>query len=202
LPDIKIHHTFGGLERGLNREVLGTYEGYVDIWAFVPEAYFKDSGIKSFIDERIKKGDMMSWYIHRRMNVWQPLEMLRYFFWEMWNHDVSMVTLWRTTFWSRPTKYKSVGDVKIPRVPEKKTSRAKRGFSSTKSSGVGNGTLFWPDSDRVLTSIRLEIIRDGIEDYEYFIMAKEKNIKVAIPNDSNPQTLWEYRNKIARQIEN
>ena len=65
---------------------MNTYSGYVDIWAFVHNAYFKNSEIRSFIDERIKKGENMSWYIHRRMNVWQPLSDLRHFFWEMWDH--------------------------------------------------------------------------------------------------------------------
>jgi hypothetical protein len=201
MPDIKILHTLGGLERGLNRDIFEHYSGYVNIWSFVPNAYFDDKNIRSFMDERIKKGEMMSWYIHRRMNVWQPLNDLRHFFYEMWAHDASMITLWRTNFWSRPAKYKNVAGRKILRVPEKKTWREIRGFGSTKSSGVGNGTLFWPDDDRVLTSIRLEVLRDGIEDYEYFFLAKGKNIKVIVPNDSNSQTLLDYREKIARQIE-
>jgi hypothetical protein len=176
-PGIKLLHTFGGLEAGLAKKHIDYYTGAVDIWCLVPGAYLNGSGIKEALDERVKEGGEISWYIHRNLGVAQSGLELRQFFWNMWSHNISRMTLWKTTFWTRPPLSKEVAGVKVQRVPEKKTFREKRGFQSTRSSGVGPGTLFWPDEDRVLTSIRLEIIRDGIEDYEYFVLARNKNIR-------------------------
>ncbi len=200
-PGIKIQHTFGGLERGLNRAVLESYAGYVDVWSLVPDAYSGDPGIKAFIDGQAKKGARISWYIHRKLNVWQSRAELRRFFWQMWANNVSSVSLWRTDFWSRPEKRASGGLFRGRRIPEKKTWREPRGFGTTKSSGVGNGTLFWPDDDRVLTSIRLETIRDGIEDYEYLQLAKKKGIAVLVPEGADARELMKIRADLARQIE-
>jgi competence transcription factor ComK len=201
MPGIKIHQTFAGLDKGLSKNLLEMFNGYVDIWSFPPDAYFKDEKIRYFIDDRIKKGGEMSWYIHGYIMVWKPLKNLRYFFWKMWANDVSMVTLWRTNFWSRPAKYKTVAGIKIPRVPEKKTWREKRGIGTTNTrEGIGNGTLFWPDDDRMLTSIRLEVIRDGIEDYEYLIIAKKSNINVDTLKDY--EDILKQRENLAYQIEN
>ncbi|MFC1668730.1 hypothetical protein ACFL1T_05060, partial [Chlamydiota bacterium] len=202
MPQVKIHQTFGGLERGLNKESLDFYKDFVDIWSVVPNAYFESNAIKKTLDERIQRGDKISWYIHRNMNVWQSWRTLRYFFWNMWCHNISMVTHWRTTFWSRPIKYKKKGAIKIPRVPEKRTWREERGFGSTRSSGIGNGTLFWPEKDKVLTSIRLEVIRDGIEDYEYFVLSKRKGISVDFCNEEyREKNILLNRIKYAQEIE-
>jgi len=38
----------------------------------------------------------------------------------------------------------------------------------------GNGLLFYPGEDGPVSSIRLEVLRDGIEDYEYFCLLKKK----------------------------
>jgi hypothetical protein len=200
MPGIRILQTLGGLERGLSQKTFDLYSGSVDIWSFVPEVYLNDVGIRKTLDDRVKMGEHISWYLHRSLNVWQPRKDLRYFFWNMWNNKISMVTLWRTTFWSRPTKYKNFGDMKVPRVPEKKTWREKRGFSSTESSGVGNGTLFWPDNDRILTSIRLETIRDGIEDYEYFVIAKQMNIPITMSTNVG-EDFVAVRTYLGEQIE-
>lgn len=199
MPDIKIYHTFDGLKRGLTKDILNTYSGYVDIWSLENNAYFKNSDIRSFINKRVQQGENMSWYIHGRMMVWKPLEDLRYSFWEMWANDVSMVSLWRTNFWSKPQQKSVVG--KEVRMPEKNTWREKKGIGTTNTrEGIGNGTLFWPDDDRVLNSIRLEVIRDGIEDYEYFIIAKKSNIN--IDTLKARENILKQRENLAYQIEN
>ena len=43
--------------------------------------------------------------------------------------------------------------------------------------GVGNGLLFYPGktaSDAILDSVRVQIIRDGIEDYQYWFELKKR----------------------------
>ena len=88
----------------------------------------------------------------------------------------------------------------------------------------GMGNLVYPGKNgELLPSLRLENLRDGLEDYEYLVMLKrltdaqngtslskeaEKllkvpaNVAVAADNYSkNPENLMKYRNKIASMIE-
>jgi len=88
----------------------------------------------------------------------------------------------------------------------------------------GMGNLVYPGKNgELLPSIRLENLRDGLEDYEYFVMLKRlirkqknkalikqakkllkvpANVAVAADNYStNPENLINYRNKIALMIE-
>jgi Glycoside hydrolase 123, catalytic domain/Concanavalin A-like lectin/glucanases superfamily/Glycoside hydrolase 123 N-terminal domain len=88
----------------------------------------------------------------------------------------------------------------------------------------GMGNYVYPGKDgRILPSLRLENLRDGVEDYEYLVLlkklaasSKDKNlVKLAekllqVPADvavavnqysSNPENLMNYRNKIASIIE-
>ena len=37
----------------------------------------------------------------------------------------------------------------------------------------GNGSLYYPGEDGPVGSIRLEAVRDGLEDYEYFVVLRE-----------------------------
>ena len=88
----------------------------------------------------------------------------------------------------------------------------------------GMGNLVYPGKNgELLPSLRLENLRDGLEDYEYLVMLKEltdaqsgtplareaekllkipANVAVAADNySSNPENLINYRNKIALMIE-
>ena len=88
----------------------------------------------------------------------------------------------------------------------------------------GMGNLVYPGRNgKLLPSLRLENLRDGLEDYEYLVMLKKlvaeqgdtvlakqaekllkvpANVAVAVDNYSaNPEHLINYRNKIALMIE-
>ncbi|MCA9565673.1 MAG: DUF4091 domain-containing protein, partial [Myxococcales bacterium] len=89
-------------------------------------------------------------------------------------------------------------------------------------SGNGDGTLFYPGTpDRIggtthipLPSIRLKLIREGLEDYEYLRMLSElgepDTALLAVQTlfqapwrvtDASPETLYEVRESLGRRIE-
>lgn len=74
--------------------------------------------------------------------------------WMSWKYDVTGLLYWATTFWSQTNPWND---------PE------------TYTTTYGDGCLFYPPlvSDEVIPSIRLEVLRDGIEDYDYLAILRE-----------------------------
>ncbi len=78
----------------------------------------------------------------------------RILFWIAWKYDIEGLLYWQTIFWRLGNPWEN---------PE------------TYPTVNGDGCLLYPDpnnSEKVTNSIRLEIIRDGIEDYDYFAILK------------------------------
>ncbi len=75
----------------------------------------------------------------------------------------------------------------------------------------GDGYLLYPDKDgKPLSSIRLECLRDGFEDYEYLALLKKLGGDASIPEElvagtrvfsSEPELLIQKREKVADEIE-
>ena len=92
---------------------------------------------------------------------------------------------------------------------------ASRRSSNYRPTRQGDGNLFWPDTDGgVLPSIRIHNVRDGIEDYEYFVLLRKKapdhpllsspdSITTLVSDHYTKdfRVLDSYREKIAEAIE-
>lgn len=176
-PDLLRHQTFGGGLRGKAIEkALEPHAGLVDIWSSVPGHYLKQyQGVKQWLYRRRKThGEHLSWYIHRNIAVGNRYKDtytvmdLRGFFWRMFQEDVYMCTLWSTTNWNRRTR----------KHRNRNLERVERGFELTPTTGMqtGNGLLFYPGeskNDQILDSMRVQIIRDSIEDVQYLTEVKQ-----------------------------
>jgi hypothetical protein len=130
--------------------------------------------------------------------------------WICWKYDVKGFLYWCVNWWRDEDPFKTA--------------------HNTKWQQNGNGLLFYPGPDGPIASIRSEIFRDGMEDYEYIQMLffslkslKEKGLEKAndqLFKDSirlltvdpsiaqstnqftrNQQTLVDRRNAIAEKIE-
>lgn len=73
--------------------------------------------------------------------------------WQCWKYGIKGYLYWCVDFWS--------GN------PWQNTMNTKWGQN-------GNGLLYYPGEKGPVTSIRLEVTRDGIEDYEYFYILNKK----------------------------
>jgi hypothetical protein len=77
----------------------------------------------------------------------------------------------------------------------------------TYSNQNGNGSLMYPGANGPVSSIRLEAIRDGIEDYEYFYILNECKEKLKTKDSTNPEiakieNMLNIENDIIKSVSN
>jgi hypothetical protein len=67
----------------------------------------------------------------------------------------------------------------------------------------GDGTFMYPGRSRILPSVRLSMLRDAVEDYEYQLLdgITETPFNSLVNYPHNPQVLVEARNRIADRLE-
>jgi len=141
------------------------FDGLVDIWIpNIYKHYLTHEGTREFYDGEIKAGREVNFYFK-----WSKLDRnylhTRYVFWLMMKYGFGS-SLYRATFWTRPLKKNRI---------EKWTWEVDKGFVTSRSShaGAGYGIWFWPGKDELIPSVRAEMYRDGVEDYEYHYYLKE-----------------------------
>jgi hypothetical protein len=160
---------------------------------------------------------------------------LRMWLWASYQYKLKGILMWSTTYWNSDAGSPE-GYLQNP-WEEAMSFVTGYGWPLGKQTiwGNGDGRLFYPlnrdpNNDtktyvgRPVPSIRLEFLRDGIEDYEYFIMlenavenasTKDKKLireateLLSIPKDiysdemtysKNPQDMLNYRKKLAEYI--
>jgi hypothetical protein len=170
-PEVLRHQTLGGMggsrstqERRI--QALHDYVGLVDIWSMRSHVFERH---KDFFSARVSHGDCLSIYIHDANWIGGPTVLLagRNFFWYLFRHDLNMVTLWNVNLWYQPEKDSR---------PERRLWETSDGFWTLKRnpSGIACGMLFYPGEEGPLNSLRTEAWRDGIEDYEYFVLLRDE----------------------------
>ena len=163
-----------------------------------------------------------------------PAVDLRIWLWMSYRFGLKGILVWRANYWSSPTVFPP-GVLQNPwQDPMSYTVGYGIPFGQVNPWGNGDGRFLYPpnrdpghDRTKYLTgpvnSIRWEILREGIEDYEYFMLL-EKSIREArgraearraaallsFPDTlfksgreytKDPAALLEYRARIARAIE-
>ena len=116
-----------------------------------------------------ERGDTIWWYVccgprqpyANLFTNWKVPEM-RALFWQTWQHRITGVLYWGLNYWIS-------WDAPVP-PPEKRFPNGPW-FATTDNLGAGyagDGYFIYPGTavDKPLSSLRLETIRDGIEDYE------------------------------------
>ena len=157
---------------------------------------------------------------------------LRAWLWQTWGEGATGILIWHTVLWNSKSVYP---DPKRPQNPYldamswRSTKGARLGF------GNGEGRFIYPPEtcfvrnasgeltnelqaqkvifDAPVGCMRLDMIRDGIEDYEYFVRLKKldpNNALLKVPLDvysaldnytKVPTPMEEHRLKMAREIE-
>lgn len=208
--------------------------GSVDIW----DPIMTDNGEMAwnrFIPEvclaRQKAGDEVMWYVaaapsypYPNVMMDNPLVDSRMLFWITWKYGVTGFEYYYINLWRKNVE--GVNGRKWPAVLWDTYS-----FVSARNSYNGDGMLIYPGPNgKPYSSVRLENIRDGIEDYECFWLLKERldelikrdaegkykaiiaetqailKIQDAIIKDMSdftrdPQKIVEARDNLSRQIE-
>lgn len=145
--------------------------GLVDIWC--PKS---NIAWDPFFQERVKAGDKLWQYVCVSPN--PPYANFfvdelgvdhRNLFWQTRKIGATGLLYW-TVFWVNKLKNKAYeGKASFPDIPFDFTSS--QYYTDEWCHANGDGMMMYPGKNlQPLSSIRLEIIRDGIEDYEYFVL--------------------------------
>ncbi len=180
IPEIPIMQT-------LNHAPPEELVGLVDIWCplspRLEEKY-------NFYKKRQQAGDIVWMYIccvpcetYANFFIDEPAIDHRILFWQLWQKNVTGLLYWSTTWWKG---LNSVASNK-PHFPNTPIYMRDTDIAQ-KLKNNGDGILIWPGPNATpYPSIRLEIIRDGIEDYEYLALLKNCLAKIKqLPKDNQP----------------
>jgi hypothetical protein len=137
--------------------------GAIDIWCPL-DVYFDPAACA----QRQAVGETCWWYvIGNRFNVSLPPMDARMVFWTTWKYQLSGLLYWSSDWWcgngadGKPVNVSADPAKRWPNVPWEM--------------GVEqSGQLCYPGPRGPLASQRLEAIRDGIEDYEYLYLLRER----------------------------
>ncbi|MHB1459351.1 MAG: DUF4091 domain-containing protein, partial [Armatimonadota bacterium] len=157
-------------------------------------------------------GGEMWWYVcmgpkypYANWMLENPLIESRLIWWQAFDYDVEGMLYWAVNLW----EFKN-NDVLI-----KNTAGPRINWSISPGGNLnGDGILVYPGVDGPIGSIRLENIRDGLEDMELLYATTAKIGKSAVTKllrrvttdrtdySRNPDDITQTRNKIMKQLEN
>ncbi len=159
--------------------------GVVDLWCPLTALVPLDA-----IRQRRAAGDEVWWYVctgprapYATLFIDHPGTEMRVWLWQTWKYGVQGVLIWETTWWHNPFAYpdrlQNPWDDPMSYVWDASFAPGTRQFW-----GNGDGRLLYPPrrdpnaSDEPIIadpipSIRWECLRDGAEDYEYFVLLEQ-----------------------------
>ncbi len=169
-----------GLARMLTEEPVEPLYGYVDIWCPISPNY--DHKVA---EERRQLGERFWWYIctgpkapYCTLFIDHPATELRVWLWQTWQRRISGILVWATNYWTSsaafPDGFQDPYDDPMSYVSGYSTPKGvKRHW------GNGDGRFIYPPPEASVpgktshpvlsppaSSIRWEMLREGIEDYE------------------------------------
>ncbi len=174
-----------GLRRMLTEQVEPELIDGPNVWCPVTPAYDHEKA-----EARRKAGDVFWWYIctgpkapYCTLFIDHPGTELRVWLWQTWQRRVEGVLVWQTNYWTSSCAYPDPG---TPQNPYEDPMGWVSGYSTPAGVrqpwGNGDGRFIYPPEaaadaqqeetvlDGPVDSIRWEMLRDGIEDYEYLAM--------------------------------
>lgn len=132
---------------------------------------------------------------------------LRTWLWQTWGEKVSGILVWATTVWNCHSRY--LGGRQDP------WTDAMSWDESGNAWGNGDGRFFYPpkSGEDPVPTMRVAMLRDGLEDYEYFAILRgldPTNPLLSVPKDvygaldsfsRTPDAIEAHRLRLAREIE-
>ena len=172
-----------GLQNMLTKEPHDELIGPIDIWCLLTPQY-KDEIAR----QRCDHGERFWWYVccapkapFCTLFIDQPATDLRVWLWQTWQRDIAGILIWETTYWTSRSNldqnpYEDPMAYVVDSRPEEK-----------KYYGNGDGRFLYPPMSAAkpdisgdapiieppVSSIRWEMLREGIEDYEYLWLLRD-----------------------------
>jgi hypothetical protein len=192
------------LTRMLTEQVEEGLIGGPDLWC--PVSYHFDPGRAQ---ERMDAGDRFWWYVctgpkspYATLFIDHPATNLRVWLWQTWQRGIDGILIWQSNYWTSTAAYP---DPEHPQNPYLYPP------VDAADGHPGHPVLKGP-----VDSIRWEMLRDGIEDYEYLAMlqrlqkTRERTGLLRVPESitqsmtqftGDPAPIEERRIELAREIE-
>lgn len=193
------------IRRMLTEQVEQALVGGPNIWCPLTPAYDAEQAAP-----RRAAGDTFWWYVctvpkapYCTLFIDHPGTELRVWLWQTWQHDIAGVLVWQTNYWTSAAAYP---DAAHPQNPYADPMGWVSGYSTPagvrQAWGNGDGRFLYPPEraadgrpaapvlDPAVASIRLEMLRDGLEDYEY--LALLQRLVAARQDTLTSQQLAEY----------
>jgi len=182
----RIHKYAPKLARMLTVQPVPDLYGAVDTWCMLTPNFDEVRA-----HERQAAGDRLWWYIccgpkapYVTEFIDHPAIEPRLWLWQTWKYGIQGILIWETTYWNSPTAYPN-----SLQNPWTDAMSWVEGYHSTVGAripwGNGDGRYLYPPNrdpannkapiiDGPVDSIRWEMLRDGMQDYEYFYMLQQK----------------------------
>ena len=184
----KLKESAPDITRMLTEQVEPDLIGGPDIWCAVSNHYKHDPA-----EERRKHGEKFWWYVctgpkapYCTLFIDHPGTELRVWLWQTWQRKIDGILVWQSNYWTSPTAFP---DSENPQNPYEDPMGWRTGYSTPKGEkrpwGNGDGRFIYPPEaaadahpsgpvlEGPVDSIRWEMLRDGIEDYEYLVILKK-----------------------------
>ncbi len=176
------------LNRMLTVQVEPELVGGPNIWCPVTPNYNHDRD-----EVRRKAGEKFWWYVctgpkapFTTLFLDHPSVELRAWMWQTWQRDINGILVWETSYWTSTTAYPDKDKLQNP---YEDPMSWQSGYGAAKGArqpwGNGDGRFIYPPLsaanadpagpvlDGPVDSIRWEMLRDGIEDYEYLVILRK-----------------------------
>ncbi len=169
------------LPRLLTEKPEKELEGSVDIWCPILDAYNESAATA-----RQQAGESIWWYVctgpktpYPGLFIDRSAVDLRAWLWMTWQRKVQGVLIWSVNYWNSGAIFAQTKQLQNPWADPMSYVDSYFGASGVEFWGNGDGRLLYPPNRDVLAdsskqlegpvdSIRWEMLRDGVEDWEYF----------------------------------
>jgi hypothetical protein len=177
----KLEESGPDIRRMLTEQVEDALVGGPNLWCPVSNNYDHEDA-----ELRRQKGDDFWWYVctgpkepYCTLFIDHPATELRVWLWQTWQRKISGILVWQSNYWTSDAAYPD----SLQNPYEDPMGWTSGYFTESKARipwGNGDGRFIYPPEsaadgtqeetvlDGPVDSIRWEMLRDGIEDYEYF----------------------------------
>ncbi|MGQ9574630.1 MAG: glycoside hydrolase domain-containing protein [Thermoguttaceae bacterium] len=177
-----------GIQRMLTEEPTEELAGAVDIWCPLSVNYNHQAA-----EKRRAQGERFWWYVctgpkapYCTLFIDHPATELRVWLWQSWQRRIAGILIWSTNWWTSPTAFPD-----RPQNPYQDPMAYVSGYGVPKGTkrfwGNGDGRFLYPPEAAAepglsgpgpviappVSSIRWEMLREGVEDYEFLSVLRE-----------------------------
>jgi len=207
----KLRRTAPALRGMITEQVEPPLIGGPQIWCSLSDRYNPARA-----EERRKLGEHFWWYIccgpkapYATEFIDHPGTNLRVWLWQTWQRRIEGVLIWATNYWTSPTAY--------PDRPQNPYTDPMSWVSGGKPGqkrpwGNGDGRFLYPPeagadghpatfiADPPVDSVRWEMLRDGLEDYEYLALLRRGLAKQGATLDAAKRAAFEKLLEVPPEI--